>query len=153
MVEGQLLTHVREHCYAAEPVNRAAPQSDRFRFRSAEGEVRSSERGRRRRRAIVHREIRRRAERWFASSPQPCQAAGRGHRRGLDGRVDAPHKYRNCSFNLSQPLAATSEGGWETLTGEVKEGMARRARGDTSQAESPALPCSAQAGMQPSHAA
>ena len=45
--------------------------------------------------------------------------------------------------------AATSEGGWGTLSGEVKEGMARRARGDTSQTESPTLLCSANAGMQP----
>jgi len=38
------------------------------------------------RRAIVRQDKeRRRADRSFASSPPPCQCAGRGHRRGLDG--------------------------------------------------------------------
>ena len=65
---------------------------------------------------------------------------------------DAPILIKNteAAFVPTSNQAA-SEGGWGTLSGEVKEGMARRARGDTSQAESPTLPCSAQAGTQRSH--
>ena len=82
----------------------------------------------------------------FASSPVACAQAGRGHRRGLDGRVDASNKYKNCRTDLSQrPSRHQRRAVWDSdWRGQGRR--ARRARRDRSQSESRTDPCSDQAG-------
>ena len=46
-------------------------------------------------RIVQHDKERWHGDAWFASSPSARGAAGRGHRRGLDGRVDAKSPYKS----------------------------------------------------------
>ncbi len=54
--------------------------------------------------------------------------------------VNAKDLSKTRARYLSQPPGRHQRGRWGTLIGEVKEGMARRARGDRSQSESPTDP-------------
>ena len=55
-------------------------------------------------RGVNHEKERRQAGRWFASSPDPCQSDGRGHRRGLDGPpMPKPFERRDTCICPNRP--------------------------------------------------
>src|ERR1022692_2203183 len=64
-------------------------------------------------------------------------AATRLPLKALDGPSMRSEPLKNYDAVFASPPGRRQRGRWGSLVGEVKEGMARRARGDRSQSESP----------------
>ena len=95
-------------------------------------------------RIVTHDKERWHGDTWFASSPSARGAVGRGHRRGLDGRVDAKTPYKSPTPSPANVVRIPATAGTVTrgtLRSEVSGGGARRATGDMSGEESPESPC------------
>ena len=86
---------------------------------------------------VGHEKERRHAGPKFASGPAPRQGNGRGYRRGLDGPTMPKPILKMESGICPNRQAATSEGRWGTLIGEVKEGIGPEGQGGTGANQSP----------------